>query len=168
MTGQAIKVISSSSTSNRVTSVFGNRIQSFGRYAHRITSAEAVLLATRPSADGITAAILTELPFQVAAEKLKRLQVSLVELATFLAEDLLTNYRDASNQQAYFYLQMTADGIKKGRRARLRLWFFSRWGPLLRRGRKGGCYFIAEYRDGFAAEVIAIMRSRQGDYSMQR
>eukprot|EP00978_Attheya_sp_CCMP212_P024936 scaffold79249_cov73-Attheya_sp.AAC.1 len=154
----------SSSISNRFASVFGTRIQSLDRYAHRITSAEAALLATRSSADGITAATLNDLPFQVAAEKLKGLQVSLVELANALAQDLLINYDNALNQQAYFYLQMTADGTKKVDERDCNFGTTLDGDHFYVEIDSDRCYFIAEHRDGFAAEVIAIMRSRQGDY----
>ena len=162
MTGRRIKAIISSSMSNRVSSVFGNRTEPLSRYAYRITSAEAALLASRPSvsADGITAATLTELPFQVAAEKLRGVQVSLVELAKSLAEELLTNYSASSNQQAYFYLQMTADGTKKDYERDCDFGSTLDGDHFYVEIDSDGRYFIEEHRDGLAAEVIAIMRSR--------
>ena len=98
--GSRIIVIMSSSTSNRFSSVFGSRIHSLPRYSQKITPAEAALLAPHASETGITAADLAGIPFQVAAERLKGVQVSIANLAQDLAEDLLTNATDASRQQA--------------------------------------------------------------------
>lgn len=110
------------------------------------------------------AADLVGLPFQVATEKLNGTHVSLVELATDLAEVLLTNAGDSSRQQAYFYLLMAADSTRKVHERDCN------FGSTLDRHYffvdqdSKGLFFMAEYRKGFAAEVIAIMRSRQGDY----
>ena len=100
LSGSRIIVIMSSSTSNRFSSVFGSRIHSLPRYSQKITPAEAALLAPHASETGITAADLAGIPFQVAAERLKGVQVSIANLAQDLAEDLLTNATNASRQQA--------------------------------------------------------------------
>jgi hypothetical protein len=81
-----------------------------------------------------------------------------------LAEDLLRNRHDASKQQAYFYLQMTADATKKGNERDCNFGSTLDGNLFYVDVDSQGHYFIAEHRAGFAAEVIAIMRSRQGDY----
>jgi len=164
LSGTRIKVIMSSSISHRFSSVFSTRIQSLDRYSQKITSTEAALLASHSPEKGITTADLAELPFQVAAEKLNGKYVSMVDLAKYLAEELLTNAGDASKQQAYFYLQMAADSTKKVNERDCNFGSTLDGDHFYVDKDSEGSFFIAEHREGFAAEVIAIMRSRQGDY----
>lgn len=161
LSGHRIKVILSCSVvSNNSSGI--SRIQSLERYSHKITANEAALLASRSTNKSITAKTLTALPFQVAAEKLTGRKVSLLELAKSLAEKMLNNPGD---NDAYYYLQMAADGTKKEHKRDCD------FGTTLEgdhfyvdMSADDGRYFIAEHREGFASEVLAIMRSRQGDY----
>lgn len=158
LSGHRIKVILSSSVSNNS---FGmNRIQSLERYSHKITANEAALLESRCTNKNITAKTLTELPFQVAAEKLTGRKVSLLELAKDLAEKMLKNPGD----DAYYYLQMAADVTKKDHKRDCDFGATLDGEHFYVDSADDGRFFIAEYREGFASEVLAIMRSRQGDY----
>ena len=164
LSGDPITAIMASSISHRFSSIFGNRVQSLPRYSQKITVEEAALLAEHAHKEDVAAADLVGLPFQVAAEKLNGTQVSLNELARDLAELLLTSAGDGSRQQAYFYLLMAADSTRKDSERGCNFGSTLDGDYFYVDQDSSGRFFIAEYREGFAAEVLAIMRSRPGDY----
>lgn len=148
-----IKLVLSSSTSDRVSSVFGSDFLSLRRYAFKISPDEATLLGHN----------VAGLPFLVAINKMFRPVVSLVEEAQKHARSFLRRRDEAEAQIAYVYLQMTADAVIKVHE-RDCMFGIALDGDSFYVEQVEGGYCIKEHFDGLAAEIIAQMKSHAGEY----